>query len=264
MTEPVPVAVVGAAGRMGQELLRAIHADTAFVLAAAVVRPGHPELGRDSGEVVGIGRSGIPLGESLGQAAVAVEFTGPAGFDAALAGCLAAGVPLVSGSTALDATQMARLEAAASRIPVLWAPNMSLGVAILGRLVEHACRALGVAADVEIVEAHHRFKKDAPSGTGLALARRVAEARGQDPAAVVRTHRDGAEAPRVAGEIGVAALRAGDIVGEHTVLLGLDGERLELTHRAQDRRAFVRGALAAARFLVDRPPGTYRLDDLWD
>lgn len=192
---------------------------------------------------------------------VVIDFSTPAGFDAALAHCEARGVALVCGTTGLDAAQHARLDAAGSTIPVLYAANFSLGVAVLARALRDAAAALP-DWDLEIVESHHARKVDAPSGTALALGRAAAAARGQDFDAVAVLSREGQVGARRAGTIGFASIRAGDIVGEHTAILASAGERIELAHRATDRMIFARGALAAAAWLAGKPPGVYSLDDV--
>jgi 4-hydroxy-tetrahydrodipicolinate reductase len=260
--ETTRIAVMGAAGRMGRATLAAIAARGDCALAAAVVRA------RREGEAALDAIAGVfpaPVAERVDPAVpvdVLVDFSGAPGFDRALTECLTRGIPLVSGSTGLDAAQQAAARAAAERIPVLLAANFSLGVALLRRLAAQAAASLGTGFEVEIVETHHRAKVDAPSGTALALGRAVAAARGQDFDAVARHARHGLTGPRAEGEIGFAVLRAGDVVGEHTVLLAADGERLELTHRATDRAIFARGAVAAACWIVGRPPGWYDIADV--
>jgi 4-hydroxy-tetrahydrodipicolinate reductase len=192
---------------------------------------------------------------------VVVDFSEPAGFDAALAHCAANRVALVSGTTGLDIAQLTALDAAAQTIPVLHAANFSLGIAVLTRALREAAAALP-GWDLEIVEAHHARKVDAPSGTALALGRAAAAARGQDFDAVALLSREGQVGARRSGTIGFASIRAGDIVGEHTALLATHGERLELSHRATDRSIFARGALHAAAWLAGKPPGAYSLDDV--
>lgn len=192
---------------------------------------------------------------------VLIDFSAPAGFDAALAHCCAHRVALVSGTTGLSAAQRTALAAAARAIPVLWSANFSLGIAVLTRALGMAAAALR-GWDLEIIEAHHARKADAPSGTALALGRAAAAARGQDFDAVAVLSREGRVGERPAGAIGFAAVRAGDIVGEHTALLATAGERLELAHRATDRAIFARGALAAAAWLAGKPAGAYSIDDV--
>lgn len=192
---------------------------------------------------------------------VVIDFSAPVGFDAALAHCRTRRMALVSGTTGLGADQLAALRDAAAEIPVLHAANFSLGIAVLTQAVQLAAAALP-DWDLEIIEAHHARKVDAPSGTALTLGRAAAASRGQDFAAVARLSRAGQVGARAPGEIGFAAIRAADIVGEHTVMLAAAGERLELTHRATDRSIFARGALAAAAWLAGQSAGQYALADV--
>ena len=198
---------------------------------------------------------------SVERAQVCVDFSVPQAMVRLIDHCIERGIPLVSGTTGLSATQQTRLRQAAERIPVIWAANFSVGICVLERLVAQAARALGTAWDAEIVDLHHRYKKDAPSGTALALGRQIAAARGQIAAQVECLARAGADAPRIGSEIGHSAVRGGDVVGEHSVFLFGDGERLELTHRANDRGIFASGALHAAEWLSGRAPGWYSLAD---
>lgn len=243
MSNPLPICIHGIDGRMGQA-----------VLGIASTRD-------DIAVVASLGREGkeVPCASGSDTAArVLIDFSHADAFHAALDHALGKRIAFVSGTTGLDAGQHARMAAAARDIPVLWSANFSLGIAILSRLVRSAAHALP-DWQCEILEAHHRHKRDAPSGTALALGRAVAEARGTDFDAVARTDRNGA---RGTHDIGFATLRAGDIVGEHEVWFAAEGERIELAHRATDRDIFARGALAAAAWLVDRPPGAYILDDM--
>jgi len=198
---------------------------------------------------------------SVPQLDVVIDFSTPAGFDSALAHCRAHKIAFVCGTTGLDADQRARLQEAARDIPVLYAANFSIGNAVLTKLLRDAARALP-DWDLEIIEAHHARKVDAPSGTALALGRAAASARGQDFDEVADFARHGHTGVRRKGAIGFASIRAGEIVGEHTVLLATADERIELGHRAYDNTIFARGALHAAAWLADKPPGTYSLDDV--
>jgi 4-hydroxy-tetrahydrodipicolinate reductase len=251
----IRVALCGAAGRMGREIAAALTPESGFALVAAIERPDHPALGSPIGGVA----LGSDLDRALGGCDVVVDFTTPAGTAAHAGAAARAGVPYVSGVTGLDPAQQAALRAAAAEIAIVHAPNLSLGVAILGRLVGEAARALPAEYDVEIVEMHHRRKVDAPSGTALELAAILERAR----AGLRRVHgRFGPTGPRAPGEIGIHALRGGDVVGEHRVIFAGPGERIELTHRAESRVAFVAGALAAARFVQGRAPGLYGSSDI--
>lgn len=241
MDRSIRLALNGATGRMGRALQALLSADGKFALAAALAH------GADW--------------RTVPKLDVLIDFSAPAGFDAALAHCRASGIAFVSGTTGLDAAQRAALVDAAKMIPVLWAANFSLGVAVLTRILREAAAALP-NWDLEIVEAHHAHKVDAPSGTALALGRAAAAARGVDFDAVACLSREGYVGERKAGTIGFAAIRAADIVGEHTALLATAGERLELTHCATDRAIFARGALTAAAWLAGKPARTYSIDDV--
>jgi 4-hydroxy-tetrahydrodipicolinate reductase len=241
MPSRVPIAIHGAAGRMGQAIVRLAGDDAGVAIVGAIVRSDSPLLGRRIG--AGDVRYLADL-EASASPRVLVDFSVADAFDPALAIARRRRIAFVSGTTALSAEQQAALRDAASSIPVLWSANFSIGVAVLDRLVREAARALA-GWDCAITEAHHSAKKDAPSGTALALGRSVAHARGVDPST-----------------LGFASVRVGDIVGEHTVLFAGEGERIELTHRASDRTIFARGALRAAAWIADQPPGFYTLADV--
>lgn len=258
-TPPIRLAINGASGRMGQALLSLLRTDGRFELAHAVVSPGSAH----DGEPVWFGRS-LRHAHDWSQAPAldaVIDFSGPAGLAAALDHCLAHGIPLVTGTTGFDATLQARLETAGTRIALLRAANFSLGVALLTRLLREAAAALP-DWDLEIVEAHHGRKQDAPSGTALALGQAAAAARDTTLDAAAVYSREGRTGVRAAGSIGFAVVRGGDIVGEHQALLIGSGERLELGHRATDRAIFARGALQAAHWLVGRAAGHWRLEDV--
>ncbi len=263
------VAILGVTGRMGQALVRLLSTDpggaaAGLTLSGAVCSPSSARRGLDAAS------DGVPTGvlatdevvAGLRDAAVAVDFSRPQFAAAHAAACAAAGVPLLIGTTGFDAAAQAALDHAARTIPVLIAPNTSLGVAVMAQLVRHATVALGAEFDVEILEAHHRLKRDAPSGTALALGGVVAEARGATLEELAVFDRHGGFAPRTAGSIGFAVLRAADIVGEHSVMFAAAGERIEITHRATDRAIFARGALRAASWLAGRSPGVYGMQNV--
>jgi 4-hydroxy-tetrahydrodipicolinate reductase len=262
------IAVLGAGGRIGTALVRLIAADGAHRLVGALTEAGDPAIGRDAGQAAGVEPLGVVLAASLEQvlgagAEVVIDFTAPAVAARHAAACAVAGQALVVGTTGLDAAALAALDDASRRIPVLHARNMSLGVTVLTELARQAALLLGPGYDVEIIEAHHRHKKDAPSGTALQLGEAVAAARGRRLGDVAVYDRTGiAAGGRPEGAIGFAAIRAGAIVGEHTVLLAGAEEQLELTHRASDRALFARGALRAAGWLVGQPPRLYALREV--
>jgi len=260
------VAVLGAAGRMGRAVLGCIVESDDLRLAGAITEPNDRLLGRDAGELIGGEALGVPLTDDprqgLDGAQAAVDFTLPTAAEANLRACVESGSALVIGTTGLEERQLKAMERAAHEIPIVYARNMSVGVNVFMELVARAAKALGDGYDVEIVETHHRFKKDAPSGTALRMAEVVAQALGRDLAKTAVYDRHDRLVERTRKEIGMAALRSGDVVGEHTVSFGALGERLELTHRAQSRDNFARGALRAARFIATAQPGLYSMQDV--
>ena len=260
------VVVAGAAGRMGNRLVALLQEAADLRLVAALEAPGHAALGRDAGEAAGVGRLSVPITAdaeaAIGADRIMIEFSVP---EASLAHAwLVArkGGRAVIGTTGFTAAQREELAAIGRSIPILVAPNMSVGVNVAFRILADMARMLGDDYDVEIVETHHRFKKDAPSGTALRMAEVVAQALGRDLAKTAVYDRHDKLVERTRKEIGMAALRSGDVVGEHTVSFGALGERLELTHRAQSRDNFARGALRAARFIAGAKPGLYSMKDV--
>ena len=261
MTTAARVTLIGATGRMGTAIVRAAASDPSVVLVAAVASVGSKSAGRDAGEVASVGAVGIRVIEQLppdlAGAQVAIDFSRPDLTLRALDVCRAARVPIVIGTTGHGSEFDARVAAAARDIAVLVAPNTSVGVAVALELVRIAAQALPAGFDIEIVEAHHKYKLDAPSGTALALAESAARARGLDSDAII-SGRSG-QGARQEGEIGIASVRAGDIVGSHTVWFAGNGERLTVTHEATDRAIFARGALQAAVWLAAQKPGRYSM-----
>lgn len=252
------VAIIGAAGRMGRELCRAALETDGIELGGGTVEPGSPDIGADLGELCGAGRLGITATEQPPKGAeVLIEFTTPA----ATVGHLSYGKPHVIGTTGLSDGQLAKVEEAAGGSPIVLAPNMSVGVNLLREIVRELSEKLGADYDIEVVEAHHRHKKDAPSGTALFLARAAAEGRGKELEQVAVFGREGV-APRKEGEIGVHALRGGAVVGEHRLVFYSEGEEVEVIHRALSRRTFAAGALRAARFAATAEPGLYSMNDV--
>jgi 4-hydroxy-tetrahydrodipicolinate reductase len=261
----INVVVTGVAGRMGREIVRLVLATPGLQLHGAVERPG-PAVGQDAAALAGLPPCGAAVVDALEKAlpgaAVVIDFTH---FDASASHaerCAAAGVAIVIGSTGFTPPARARVAAAARRIPVVLSPNMSVGVNVLFELVRQAAAVLGDAYDVEIVELHHKKKKDAPSGTAMRLAEVAAEALARDPSKDLTFARHGMIGERPAREIGVQTVRGGDIVGEHTVFFCGDGERLELTHRATAREQFARGAVRAAAWVAGQPPGLHDMGDV--
>lgn len=265
-TRKLKLAVPGAAGKMGRMILKVIAESPATELVAAIERPGSPLVGQDAGLVAGLGALGVPiqaaLDEALQQTDVIIDFTAPAATAWTVSRAAEHEVGVVIGTTGLGEAEKRAVWHAAERIPIVLSANMSLGVNVLFGLLEQAARALGDDYDVEIVELHHRLKRDAPSGTALAMAAVLAEALGRDPANVSRYGREGTPGARPPKEIGVMAVRGGDIVGEHTAFFCGLGERLEITHRASSRETFARGAVRAAEWLRDRDPGLYDMQDV--
>ncbi len=247
---------------MGHRVVALASNDPRFSVAAAVERAGHPDAGRDAGELAGIGPIGVTVGQSLPEEAMIVDFTNANASIAHLRWAADHGTPIVVGSTGFSPEQRREAEALAARMPTLIAPNMSVGVNVLLSLVEDAVSRLGPGFDCEVVELHHGRKKDAPSGTALALAEAAARARGLNPGSALVCGRAGMTGERPADQIGVAALRGGDAVGDHTVFLVGTGERIELTHRASSRDCLVTGALEACAWLVDKPAGLYSMRDV--
>lgn len=264
MARVMKIAIAGAAGRMGRALLGAVASADDLTLSGALVRPGHPAAGQDAGLMAG-GAQGVSVSTDpravIAGCDVLIDFTSPAATLAFAGLCAAAGRPVVIGTTGLSADDMERLRAHAALIPLVVAPNTSVGVTLSLHLLEIAARVLA-DADAEIVEAHHRHKLDAPSGTALAMGRAVAQARGRHLEDVAVYDRHARREARAEGSIGFASIRAGEIVGEHRVLLVGASERLEIAHVADDRRVFAEGALRAARFVHKAPAGLYDMRDV--
>jgi 4-hydroxy-tetrahydrodipicolinate reductase len=257
----IRIAIHGAAGRMGQRLVALASADRELSVVAAIDAAEHPRLGEDAGVVAGVTALGVPVSAALDAAAdVVIDFSVPPAAERIIEICRQKQVPLVVATTGLDETQLDRLRAAAQEIPLLWSPNMSLAVNLTMKLAEVAAAALKDRdADVEILERHHRFKEDAPSGTALKFGRIIADVMGQPHE---RHGRRGRPGRRPHGEIGYHAVRIGDNPGEHTILFGMMGETIELTVRASNRDCYAAGALAAAKFLIGKKPGLYGMDDV--
>jgi 4-hydroxy-tetrahydrodipicolinate reductase len=259
------IAVIGVTGRMGRAIVRAAQESADLKIVAGVASAKSAELGKDVGTLAGIEPLAVnvtsDLRAALAHCDVAIDFSNAAAMSATLAACAAARKPVLIGTTGFSADVELEVAEAARHIAVLVAANTSLGVTLLIELVRAAAKALPVDFDIEISEAHHRGKRDAPSGTALALGKAAAEGRTQDVAKVAAVSRNG-ESPRRPGEIGFAVTRGGDIVGDHTVLFAGSGEQVLLGHRATDRAIFARGALKAAAWLTGRPPGRYWMRDV--
>lgn len=260
------VVVCGAAGRMGSAVVRLVHGSRGMKLAGAVEWSKSPQISKDAGEVAGVGRIGVPITGRVepllkGQVVI-VEFSTPAATLEHVKVAARKNVPVVIGTTGFNQRQLSAMRRLSRRTRILVAPNMSLGVNLLVSLMGRVAKTLGDDYDVEIIEAHHHFKKDAPSGTALALGRAVARALKRDLDKIGICGRKGIVGEREKKEIGLLSVRAGDIVGEHTVMFGGLGERIEFIHRAQSRDTFARGAIRAARWLVKQRKGLYGMQDV--
>jgi 4-hydroxy-tetrahydrodipicolinate reductase len=256
------IAITGAAGRMGMRLIALARQSGAFEIAGAIERGDHPMLSHDAGEVAGIGKIGVAITSDLRNTPqVLIDFTIPASMRHWLKACRDRQIAMLVGTTGLTAADHVSIDQAARDIPVLQAPNMSLGVAVLTRIAAEVARLLGDDYDIEIVEAHHRFKKDAPSGTAMGLAEAILASTGK-PGSALKFDRHGDDVVRQPGDIGMHALRVGDEVGRHTTFFAALGERLELTHVATNRDTFVHGALRASAWLSKQKPGRYRIADV--
>jgi 4-hydroxy-tetrahydrodipicolinate reductase len=251
---------------MGGTVVRALEQSPDFRLVAAIDRQGSPRVGKDAGEIAAAGHLGVPVTDDLDRAleskAVVIDFSTPAASLEFLQSAARKHAPIVIATTGFEPKQLAEIKRLARRTPTLLAANTSLGVNVLAALLGKAAAMLGDDYDVEIIEAHHRFKKDAPSGTALALGRSVAGALGRDLDDVAIHGRKGMAGERGKKDIALLSVRAGDIVGEHTVIFGGIGERLEFIHRAHSRDTFARGALRAAEWLVKKKPGLYSMQDV--
>ncbi len=260
------ICVVGAAGRMGRMLVAEIAKTTGVRLSGAGESVGNPALGRDAGELAGIGALGVALSDDAGaliaDADMLIDFTSPEA-TARHAGLAAEhGTAHIIGTTGFEEVHQAAIEKAATKTAIVQAPNMSLGVNLLFALTERVAGALGEEYDIEIFEIHHRHKVDAPSGTALGLGRAAARGRGVALDAVAERGRDGITGARKPGAIGFASLRGGDVVGDHTVTFAGDGERIELTHKAGSRHIYASGAVRAALWAHGKPPGLYGMKDV--
>ncbi|MGW8257000.1 MAG: 4-hydroxy-tetrahydrodipicolinate reductase [Thermoguttaceae bacterium] len=257
----INIAINGAAGRMGQRLIALATIDRESSLVAALESSQHPKLGQDAGLIAGVGKLDLPLCSTLNVPAdVVVDFSTPEGAKLIVETCREKKIPLVLATTGIDERQIEKLRTAAAEIPLLWAPSMSLAVNLTMKLAEIAAKALkNKDADVEIIERHHRFKEDAPSGTALKFGQIIADAMGQT---IHRHGREGRPGQRPRSEICYHALRVGDNPGEHTVVFAMLGETIELSVRASNRDCYAVGALAAAKFLVGKPPRLYDMNDL--
>ena len=255
--------ITGAAGRMGKRLVALTQETDGMTLTGAIELKEHPLLGKDAGEMAQIGKTGILLTDnlqtSLAHSDVVIDFTGPASCLANLEQVVNSSKAMVIGTTGFSVQELTRLKTLASTVPCVFSPNMSVGINVLVNTIGKIAQSLGEAYNIEVIEAHHNKKKDAPSGTALKLAEALAEGMEWDLQEVGVYARHGITGERNIREIGMQTIRAGDIVGDHTILFGGPGERIEITHRAHTRDTFARGALRAAEWVVQQPPGLYSM-----
>lgn len=266
MASPIKIIVTGAAGRMGKRLVALAHESPNLQLSGATEVEDHPDLGRDAGDLANCGNLGVSLTHDLSrllpQADVVVDFTLPGPTLNHLAQVAQHKRAIVIGTTGFSPNEMNQLRKHAESIPCVQAPNMSMGINVLLKIIGKIAQALGDDYNLEIIDAHHSKKKDAPSGTALKLAEALAAAKNWDLAETGMYSRHGIIGERPSKEIGIQTVRAGDIVGDHTILYGGPGERIEITHRAHSRDPFARGALRAAEWVVNQPPGLYGMADV--
>nr|WP_256832983.1 4-hydroxy-tetrahydrodipicolinate reductase [Pseudomonas oleovorans] len=260
------IAVMGAAGRMGKTLIEAVNQAEGAKLSAAIDRAGSSLIGADAGELVGLGKIGVTLAGDLSAVIddfdVLIDFTHPSVTLKNLEVCRQAGKAMVIGTTGFTPDEKQQLSEAAKQIPIVFAANFSVGVNLCLKLLDTAARVLGDDVDIEIIEAHHRHKVDAPSGTALRMGEVVADALGRDLQKVAVYGREGQTGARERETIGFATVRAGDVVGDHTVLFAADGERVEITHKASSRMTFAKGAVRSALWLQQRSPALYDMQDV--
>ncbi len=260
------VIIPGIMGRMGKVLCEACDLQPGLTLGGGSVRPGSSFAGQDAGALV-LGRAvGAPIQDSLEafdpEGCGLIDFTTPDLLPANLAWCVANRVPMVIGTTGLNESQKALIQSAAAEIPIVFAPNMSVGVNVMQRLIRLAAELVGEHSDIEVIEAHHRHKKDAPSGTAVRLGEVLADAMQWNLDEVAVYGREGITGERPHRQIGFETIRAGDVFGDHTVLFAAEGERIEITHKASSRMTFAKGAVRAMAWLADKPAGLYSMDDV--
>ena len=262
----IKIAVTGAGGRMGRTLIEAVANHPDLSLAAAIEQPDSSLLGVDAGEMAGLGRNGIVVVGDLNQVIndfdILIDFTAPAATANNALVCAQNGKKMVVGTTGFDSTQKASVLAAAKSTTLCMASNFSTGVNLCFKLLELASQVLGDDVDIEITEAHHRHKVDAPSGTALSMGQVIADTLGRDLSKVAVYGREGQTGARKDDTIGFATIRAGDIVGDHTVMFAAEGERVEISHKASSRMSFARGAVRAAAWIADKPAGLFDMQDV--
>ncbi|GGY97489.1 MAG: 4-hydroxy-tetrahydrodipicolinate reductase [Shewanella sp.] len=266
MSASVRVAIAGSGGRMGRTLIEAASQHPLIVLGAAIERAGSSLVGVDAGELAAVGKLDVVVTDNLDGVAdsfdVLIDFTSPEGTLANIDWCVRHEKPMVIGTTGFNSAQKAQLEAFAEQLPVVFAPNMSVGVNLMWKLLEVTAKVMGDYSDIEIIEGHHRFKKDAPSGTALKMGEVIAATLGRDLEKVAVYGREGITGERDRQTIGFATIRAGDLVGEHTAMFADIGERLEITHKASSRMTFANGAMRAALWLPEQSAGLYDMQQV--
>jgi 4-hydroxy-tetrahydrodipicolinate reductase len=260
------IIVSGASGRMGRRIIALSKEYKNINLVGAIERKDHEDIGRDVGEIIGTGNTGTKIKDDINdikeKADVLIEFSNPQASLAHLRLVSEKGIAMVIGTTGFSKDEIEEIKSLTDRIPCVLAPNMSVGINLLLKIIQDVARVLSEDYDIEIIEAHHRLKKDAPSGTALKIAQTIANTLGRDLDKVGVYARKGMIGERSRTEIGIQTIRAGDIVGEHTVLFGGSGERVEITHRASSRDTFARGALKAALWVSNQKPGLYDMQDV--
>ncbi|MUG31770.1 MULTISPECIES: 4-hydroxy-tetrahydrodipicolinate reductase [Psychrobacter] len=265
-SQTIKVGVIGAGGRMGRMLIEAVHNNANTVLAAAIERSGSSLIGVDAGELIGQHKNQVALSDDLaaelGNIDVLIDFSLPDATEKNVQLCAKHKVAMVIGTTGLSEAQEAMLNAASAQIPVVYAGNYSTGVNVSLKLIEMAAKAFGDSADIEVIESHHKHKVDAPSGTAFMMANAAATARGQDLKQVAVYGREGQTGERKPGSIGIHAIRGGEIIGDHSVMLIADGEMVEIKHHARERMTFAAGAVRAATWVVAQAPGRYDMQDV--
>jgi 4-hydroxy-tetrahydrodipicolinate reductase len=265
MSKPIRIAIAGASGRMGKTLIEAVINSPVSTLTGAFDQAGAPTIGRDAGDFMGA-QTGVLITDNaqaaLSQADVLIDFTRPEGTLHHLVLCKQLGVKAVIGTTGFESSQMNQLHEAAKSMALVWSPNMAVGVNATFKLLEVAAKILSSGYDIEVIEAHHNKKVDAPSGTALRMGEVIAKAIGEDLQEVGVFAREGITGERKAGTIGFSTIRGGDIVGDHTVMFAGAGERIEITHKSSSRMTYAQGSLRAAQFLMDKPTGLFDMQDV--
>ncbi|MFQ6370093.1 4-hydroxy-tetrahydrodipicolinate reductase [Shewanella sp. YIC-542] len=266
MTASVRVAIAGSGGRMGRTLIEAASQQPLVILGAAIERVGSSLVGVDAGELAGVGKLEVTVTDNLDSVVddfdVLIDFTSPEGTLANIDWCARYAKPIVIGTTGFNSSQKAQLDAFSEQLPIVFAPNMSVGVNLMWKLLELAAEVMGEHTDIEIIEGHHRFKKDAPSGTALKMGEVIAKTLGRDLEQVAVYGREGITGERDRQTIGFSSIRAGDLVGEHTAMFADIGERLEITHKASSRMTFANGAMRAALWLHEQDAGLYDMQQV--